>query len=296
MSSPHLTLMLMIVGCRFLVPEVSWSVDFNLEQDIVYRQAGEVELKLDIAFPVDRSDLCPALVYIFDSDWGYFDGGKSQCLVGIVSAAKRGYVGVAIEYRQTTMEEGRAKYRFPDQVYDVKCAIRWLRANEMKYRINSEAIGVVGFCCGGHLALLIGLTRPLDGLEGNCSYADYSSRVQAVVSSAGLTELSSLVNGEHYWVPAAITAFIGGSPREKTVEYAKASPATYVYRDSPPILTIHGEIDGDIPIEQAFLLDEKMREVGASHTLVIRKDEGHIDFTSEPEVFDFFDKYLKKQH
>jgi dipeptidyl aminopeptidase/acylaminoacyl peptidase len=133
-------------------------------------------------------------------------------------------------------------------------------------------------------------------LEGNCGFAEYSSRVQAVVSSAGVTELTSLYGEGGWWVPRAIEAFIGGEPLKMAVEYDSASPVSYVHRDSPPILTIHGDIDRDIPIKQAFLLDERMKKVGSSHTLVIRNNGGHVDFTAEPEAFEFFDKYLKQEH
>jgi acetyl esterase/lipase len=209
-------------------------------------------------------------------------------------SAERGYVAVTIDYRQTSIKEGgRAKYRFPDQVHDAKCAVRWLRANAKKYHVDPENIGVAGFSSGGYLALMLGLTRPSDGLEGSCGYADYSSRVQAVVSSAGPTELTSC----YYGCPEdsdAIATFIGGSPQQMAVEYDRASPVSYVHRDSPPILTVHGDLDKDVPVEQAFLLDRRMKELGASHTLIIRKNEGHNDFTAEPEVFEFFDKYLKQ--
>ena len=301
MSKRFLILFLMIVGCQFLTTAIAWPGDFNFEEDIVFAVVDQVELKLDMASPVDGNGPYPALVYIFDSDWGYFPGSRSQCQLGIMRAAKQGYVAVTCDYRQTDVRgDDRSKYRFPDQVYDVKCAVRWLRANARKYRVDPENIGAVGFCCGGHLALMLGLTRPADELEGSCGYSEYSSHVKAVVCSAAVTDLASLSNENSYF-PDAIAAFIGGSligasPRDMPVEYAKASPVSYVYRGCPPILIIHGDRDEYIPIKQAILLDERMNEVGAYHTLIIKQNKGHSDFTSEPEVFEFFDKYLKQEH
>ena len=298
MSKRYLVLFLTIVCYQFLTPTLSWSGDFNFEENIVFAIVDQVELKLDMASPVDGNGPYPALVYIFDGDWGYWPAGRNVCRSAIRRAAERGYVAVTIDYRQTSIREaGQAKYRFPDQVHDVKCAVRWLRANAKKYRIDPESIGAAGFCCGGHLALMLGLTRPSDGLEGSCGYSEYSSRVQAVVSSAGPTELTNLyLYTENRFIPNAIAVFIGGSPQEMAVEYTIASPVLYVYKDAPPILTIHGESDNYVPIKQAFLLDEKMKEMGASHTLIIRKYGGHADFTAQPEAFEFFDKYLKQEH
>jgi acetyl esterase/lipase len=301
MSKRYIILFLAIVSYQFLLPGPLWSEDINLEEDIVFAIVDQVVLKLDMASPVDGNGPYPALVYIFDSDWGYLPGSRAQCHLGIMRAAEHGYVAATIDYRQTDVRGGRqAKYRFPDQVYDAKCAVRWLRANAKQYRIDPENIGAAGFCCGGHLALMLGLTRLSDDLEGSCGYSEYSSQVQAVVSSAGLTELTSMCN-ENTYFPDAIAAFIGGSligasPRDMPIEYAKASPVSYVYRGCPPILIIHGDRDEYIPINQAFLLDKKMNEAGASHILIIKKNQGHNDFTAESEAFEFFDKYLKQAH
>ncbi len=302
MSKRYLVLLLAIVCYQFLTSGLSWSGDFNFEEDIVFSIVDQVELKLDMASPVDGNGPYPALVYIFDTDWGYYyANGRHQGHLGIMRAAEHGYIAVTCDYRQTYVKKGRSsKYRFPDPVYDVKCAVRWLRANAKKYRIDPENIGAAGFCCGGHLALMLGLTRPSDELEGNCACSEYSSQVKAVASSAGVTDLVSLYI-ESTEMSYPIAAFIGGkligaSPQDMPINYAKASPVSYVYRDCPPILTIHGENDKYIPIKQAFLLDERMNQVGAFHTLIIKKNEGHFDFTSEPEVFEFFDKYLKQEH
>jgi acetyl esterase/lipase len=299
MSKTYIIIVLTVVCYQFLIPTKSWSGDINLEEGIVFGEADQVELQLDMAYPLDGDGPYPALGYIFDSDWGIWPGSRAQCHLGIMRAAQRGYIAVTIDYRKTSIifEGDQSKYRFPDQVYDVKCAVRWLRANAKKYRVDPENIGVAGFCCGGHLSLMIGLTRPVDGLEGSCGNAEYSSGVQAVVSSAGPTELTSLyLSNEKSWVPNAIRAFIGGGPQEMAVEYKKVSPVSYVYRDSPPTLIIHGDVDKDIPLQQAFLLDERMTEVGASHALIIKENQGHNDFTAAPEAFEFFDKYLKQEN
>ena len=74
-------------------------------------------------------------------------------------------------------------HRFPAQLEDCKAAVRWLRANADKYKVNPDRIGAVGFSAGGHLVCMLGTTRKPDGLEGSGGNPDRSSRVQAVVSS-----------------------------------------------------------------------------------------------------------------
>jgi acetyl esterase/lipase len=62
----------------------------------------------------------------------------------------------------------------------------------------------------------------------------------------------------------------GDTLKEVPEQYERASPVNYVRRDSPPILILHGDKDDEVPLEQAKLLNEKMKEVGAVHMLIIR--------------------------
>ena len=63
-----------------------------------------------------------------------------------------GYVCVSIEYWKGE------KDRWPRNLGDCKNAVRWLRFNADRYRIDPDNIGVIGGSAGGHLAALAGLT------------------------------------------------------------------------------------------------------------------------------------------
>jgi acetyl esterase/lipase len=239
------------------------------EDNITYGKAGDTELKLDLARPQgDRS--FPAIVFIHGGGWA---GGDRQGYRGqIQEAARRGYVAVTIDYRlmkfdQAKKETTTATPIFPAQIHDAKAAIRWVRANAQKYHVNSDRIGVTGGSAGGHLSLLVGLASPTANLEGDSGNPGQSSRVQAVVNTFGPTEMVGCY--EKSSVAWIFRLFLGGTPSEAPERYKAASPVTYVSKDAPPILTLHGDKDALVPIEQAKLLDEKMKAVGASHTLVV---------------------------
>ena len=100
--------------------------------------------------------------------------------------ARRGYLGAAIEYRLSP------EARFPAQIHDCKCAIRFLRRMSAEYHLDPKRIGVWGASAGGHLAALIGTTGEEAELEGNGGWSDCSSRVQAVVDWAGPADLGLL--------------------------------------------------------------------------------------------------------
>src|SRR5437764_583285 len=64
-----------------------------------------------------------------------------------------------------------------------------LQANAEVYNVDTDRIAAVGYSTGGQLASLLGLTTPLDGLEGEGGFPAFSSRVQVVVSNYGIYDL-----------------------------------------------------------------------------------------------------------
>lgn len=282
-----------LAACGRTEKAIVYEKDVLLTQNLVFAKANDKELKLDIARPKDGKGPFPAVIYLFGSGWGHWSGGRFGCFSATVQAAHRGYVAVAVDYRQTSERiDGKPKYQFPLQVHDVKASVRWLRANAKRYRIDVNHIAAVGFSSGGHLALMLALTKPTDGLEGNLGNPAFASNVQAVVNCAGPTDLSQDVpNPESR---KAISEFIGEPFGSGSKRYIQASPINYVTDNAPPILTIHGTEDDEVPFSQAELLDSRMKQMGAKHVLVAKQNLGHIDFSKEPEVLDFLDKWLKE--
>ena len=288
---------LSIIGCQSLKAGPVEEKAYILEKGITFGKGADVELKLDLARPARGKGPFPALVFMFAGAWSI--GSRTDFSTEIIEAAKRGYVAVTVDYRLTSVREnGKVKYPFPAQVHDVKCAVRWLRANAEKYRIDPNSIGAMGWSSGGHLALMLGLTDSSHGLEGECGNSKFSSRVQAVASLAGPTELISWYHEYGEAARGIGEALLGGTPEEVPEQYKAASPLTYVSKDDPPVLTIQGDWDIEVPPQQAELLDAKMKEAGASHTLILKKDVGHFqyrlwNFLEDYPVWDFFDRHLK---
>jgi acetyl esterase/lipase len=266
---------------------------YTIETDVIFGRAADVDLKLDLARPNMGKGPFPALVYIFGGGWGYYSGNRGQCDPCIQTAASKGYVAVTVDYRLTNVKEnGKTKYLFPNQLYDVKAAVRWLRANAEKYNIDPNRIGVVGWSSGGHLALMLGLTNSSDKLEGQSGNGDYSSSVQVVVCMAGLVEAVSFYRNTN--VPERVVALLGGTPEVVPDQYRIASPLTFVSRDDPPVLFLQGDRDTSCPPEQAGFLIDKMHAVGASCALVVKKGLGHVSFYNDETVWSFLADHLLK--
>ena len=224
-------------------------------------------------------------------------GGRKLYSKQIQWAAERGYVGVTIDYRLLNkMKDGKPLYPFPAQIHDAKCAVQWLRANAEQYQIDKDRIGAVGWSAGGHLALLLALTDTSDGLEGDCGFSSYSSNVQAAVGLAPPVDLAEwYTNGTG---EGSLIQLLGGTPSEIPEEYLKASPISYVSENDPPIFSIMGELDIDVPPAQGELLDIRMREEGIIHELIVLEGKNHNSLgigLAEwfDVVFEFLDLYLK---
>jgi len=274
------------------------AAEVTVEENVTYGMGGDTELKLDIARP-DGDGAFPTIVFIHGGGW--YQGSRQGYRAQIMEAAKRGYVAATISYRLMKFdlekkETTTAAPQFPVQIHDAKAAIRWLRANADKYHVDPDRIGVTGGSAGGHLSLLVGLTDGESGLEGEGGHPDRSSRVQAVVNVFGPTDMAACYETSSVaWIFRLV---MGGTPDEVADTYKAASPVTYVSKDDPPVLTLHGDRDALVPIAQAKTLDEKMKAAGASHMLMVFEGQGH-GFGGEyaakgaNATWDFFDKHLK---
>jgi acetyl esterase/lipase len=279
-----------LVALLLLVAAPRDSAALTVERDVVYGTAQGTPLLLDLAMPKTGNGPFPVVVFLHGGGWS--EGNRQEMNHFIEGVAGLGYAGVTVAYRLVPAA------RFPAQLEDCKAAVRWLRANAAKYRINPKRIGVVGFSAGGHLASMLGVTGKNDGLEGAGGNPDQSSRVQAVVSFFGLTDFSTrdwprdLENG-------VIEPFLGGSFANHADEYRRASPITYVTSDAPPFLFFHGSEDKLVPVDQSKRLGEKLRNAGVFAEVNVLEGEGH-GFTDAANqkamrrMLDFLDAHLKR--
>jgi dipeptidyl aminopeptidase/acylaminoacyl peptidase len=56
---------------------------------------------------------------------------------------------------------------------------------------------------------------------------------------------------------------------------AKASPITYVSKDAPPFLIMHGDRDRTVPFNQSELLYAALNKAGVDATFMPMKGAGH---------------------
>jgi len=240
-----------LLGQIKLINAMNISIPNNIEEklNIQYGTGDEHKLHLDLYLPKNRTKPTPAIIFIHGGAWR--GGQRSDMKFYCVKFAEKGYVTATATYRLT----GQAP--FPAAVHDVKCAVRWLRANAAKYQVDPKRIAVSGNSAGGHLAMMIGYSDD-PSLEGRGGNNRVSSRVCAVVNFYGPTDLTTDFAKQQ----GVVEDFMGGKTFDAAPDiYKQASPLFHLTPDDPPTLIFHGTIDSTVPIVQADKLSDKLKEL-----------------------------------
>ena len=151
-----------------------------LERDIRFNPGDKEPLLLDVCKPPKGTKPYPVVVCVHGGSWQ--SGFRGQFHQWISDLAEHGYFAASIEYRLAP------KHRFPAQVEDVKCAIRFLRSKAKEWDLDPDRFALMGRSAGGHLVLLAGLA---DGFEGQGGNADQSSKVRCIVNYMGPTDFAT---------------------------------------------------------------------------------------------------------
>lgn len=246
-------------------PAVTLSPTSAVQRDVTYCSAGGVDLKMDIYLPPGDTEgqVRPAAIYVHGGGW---TGGARDVSAWLEAVGdgllEHGLVVASADYRLAPATA------WPAQIVDVKCAVRYLRANASAYGIDPARIGAWGTSAGGHLVSLLATAGPAAGWDTG-DWPLQSSGVQAVVDFFGPEDLASAdwANGAH----AAVADVFGTDP----AVLAKASPVSYVTGKAPPFLIIHGDADRVVPVTQGQELAAKLQAVGAEVTLVTVQGGAH---------------------
>ena len=205
-------------------------------RDLTYCTIAGMDLKLDAYFPSIAESAVPVLVFIHGGSWKA--GDKSVGLEeNFRQMLNEDYLVISLNYRLLP------DHPFPAPIDDVMCAIRHLRVEAANYGLDPNRIAVMGASAGGHLAAMIGLAGPGDGLGLSGPYQGVSSEVQAVIMLAGPSDLTAWTVGEVGTLP--IDSPQGVDP------LAWINPVSYIHAGAPPFLLIHGDRDNVVPVSQS---------------------------------------------
>jgi acetyl esterase/lipase len=259
---------LALIAAAFLFsPAAHAEPGHSVHRDIVFAEVDGRKLALDLYLPAKQR--APLIVWVHGGAWS--GGSKADMPLGHL--VPEGFAVASVDYRLSGVAP------FPAQVYDIKAAIRFLRAKASELGIDADRIAIAGSSAGAHLAQLVGVTSGERDLEGSVGVTAASSDVQAIVSFFGMSDFTTILqqstpHGLNVRVPA-LQALLGGQPSEKPDVARLASPVFHVNAKSPPLLLLHGDADPQAPFEQSREMEAAYKKAGARVEFEVIGGGGH---------------------
>jgi acetyl esterase/lipase len=228
----------------------------TVHRNLEYAPYGKRGL-LDVYLPADpeaRVEKAPVLLQVHGGGWTI--GSKDQQGIPLMQyLAAKGWVCVAINYRLAPRDP------FPAQIIDVKRAIAWIKEHIAEYGGDPDYLVITGGSAGGHLATLAALTPGDPAFQPGFEDADTS--VQAAVPHYGVYDFAastgmrkSELMRDTFLAPKVVRKRWSEDPDV----FEAGSPLLQVDVDAPDFFVIHGTNDTLVPVEQARLFVELLKE------------------------------------
>lgn len=211
------------------------------KKDIVYISYGPRKMHLDLFSPVKKNKIYPAVILIHGGGWR--SGNKKMEVPMAQFLASHGFIAVTVEYRLSP------EALYPAALVDISSAIKWLRANSHKYKVDTNKIALYGVSAGGQLAALIGtLNENPVSSNHNLSFPtgfasnNHSSKVQAIIDIDGVLDMTDPNESGKDSIaskPSSGKSWFGYSYKERPDLWKEASALNYVNVNSAPICFIN---------------------------------------------------------
>ena len=226
----------------------------TIKDDVLIGRAGNRDLLGDLFLPPESDPKKPAIVVIHGGGW--MEGDKTQLRGYGILLSRMGFVCLCASYRLSQ------EAKWPSHIEDVKCAIRYLKANAEELGVDPDRIGVTGNSAGGHLALMCASND--SNFEGQGGNQEFDSKIKAICAVYPPT----LVREEVPEGKFNAFAFMMGE-EASSEDYIKASPIKQDLQSFPPCLLIHGSEDKVVPLSESTDFYEELHlEIATNHVMV----------------------------
>ena len=175
---------------------------------------------------------------------------------------EQGITAFVLKYRL-----GTGGYKHPAMMQDVLRAIRYVRANAEKWKLDAHRIGVMGSSAGGHLASTAlthydaGDPKAADPIDRVSSRPDLGILCYPVITMGPNTHAGSKKN------------LLGDNPDPKLVELL--SNEKQVTKDTPPTFIFHTVEDTTVNVENSIEFAAALRRAGVSFSLHVYPKGAH---------------------
>ncbi len=269
----------------------------RVTENVVYASPKGAPQRLDVVVPTAPGPH-PLVVLVHGGGWT--TGDKSGMRRLAESLASVGFVAAAVNYRLAKDDGSNA---FPAPVSDVRCAVRWLRANAGSYGIDSARVASVGASAGAHLSAMLGVGARVSELDDGTCPAPLAAQPVSVRAVAGFYTPTDFRDAS-VWLAndnagAGVINLLGGPIDADPALAALASPITHVSARSAPFFLAHGTADATVPVAQSDTFEAALHGAGAKATLVKLEGAEHAFPVLSPQypvtsctLLAFLNKYL----
>ncbi len=222
-------------------------------ETIIYKKIDSTQLEMRIFLPsqVDSTYNYPAMVFF--SGGGWFNCSLKQFEPQARYFAERGIVCFLVEYRVWSTHRASIF----DCIADAKSAVRYLKENDQKYKIDKDKIIAVGGSSGGHLAAATAMTNGYDDPNDDLSI---SSKPQALILFNPVIDLGPSDAEVYGWIDE---------------KYKDLSPLHNIKPDTPPTIMFYGTEEGGISMEASAYFCAAMKAVGSRCDLFLYEGQEH---------------------
>ena len=257
---------------------------------------------VDIYLPNEGDGPFPVIFFMHGGGWSGGNKRDAQVLP-FMSGVERGYAIISVGYRLVP------HIRYPDNLFDIKAALRWVAQNAETYLLDADRVALTGASAGAHLAMMAAFTQGQAVFEGTSLSKTCSIRAvvnqygptdflkqHAQFDESGYTRMNPPDPERMDFVDHNLGILISRIPN--LVRFL--NPIDNVHPDIPPVLIQHGRYDPVIPYQQATELYRKIIETAGDGKAVLdlsdvytHADPGYADPDSVERIFSFLDTHLK---
>ncbi|CAG8693547.1 16881_t:CDS:2, partial [Acaulospora morrowiae] len=222
-------------------------------------------MSLDVYARKQPSDVKPVLLFIHGGEWKRGDKGAPYPLIRHM--AESGWVVVSVNYRLAPTS------KYPNQLIDVKRALRWIKTHIAAFGGDPQFIAVAGDDAGGQIAAAVAFTQNDPKYQPNFEKTDTSVKACVLINA-----ITDLLDENKFWdknIGEDFCKNVAGLKAKDESFLKEHSPLHLIKKDSVPFLVFHGDRDTFVPFKASDHFVEEFKKVSKSEIQFIPIPGGH---------------------
>jgi acetyl esterase/lipase len=239
---------------RLVVGEYTWLYDVTNPDISVYLPQSKYATGQAVV-------ICPGGGYRLLSYDNYVEGTDVARFFNTIGVA-----AIVLKYRLPSPQTSVEPHKSP--LMDAKRAMRLVRHNAAKWKINLDKIGIMGFSAGGHLASTLGTHFDNGNVESVDSVERYSCKPNFMILMYPVISFTDSTLRTR-----SQKTLLGDNPPKDLLVYY--SNELQVKDDTPPCFIAHAQNDSTVSVRHSIIMYEALNRKKIPSELHILTEGGH---------------------